>query len=593
MLETLRMRRRRLGALALPAALLAIGTVGANEAAAQATNPIQAENAKPGDSAWHWSWASPTSIEGYASEVSVAPGGVLRLHVNVPAGPAIRYRVDISRIGWYGGAGGRLIKCHPTCGLSGTAGVVQATRPASGTTGELDAGWKVTDQITIPSDAVSGYYQAELRLLNGPEAGRSRTVPFLVRPAATAAPSSVLVQAPVNTWQAYNMWGGRSLYPHANSFDDPLLPPATRTQAHHVSFNRPYANTYPPFAWESYLVRFLEREGYDLSYLTDVDVDRALAADPRALLEHRLVISAGHAEYWTKLQRDGFDAARAESTNFAFMGSNNSYWQIRYENDRRTIVAYKENADREDPLRGTDVETTRFRDLDRPRPECELVGVQLIPGGFATTPRDYTVAAPAGDPWFAGTGLDPGEVLRSLVGYEWDALQEGCQVPQPTVLFHYEGANGEADADAVRYLTPSGGRVFASGSLQFTWGLDSLGENALPDAGLQQFMRNAMRDLIRPATPRAVTATAALGSVRVDVTPHVDPRRTGIVVYRHPGTGTFTPTDAGAQVICRTSSTSCTDTTAAPGATYRYAAAITDRWGASELAFTAPVLVLG
>src|SRR5205823_5779801 len=106
----------------------------------------------------------------------------------------------------------------------------------------------------------------------------------------------------------------------------------------------------------------------DVSYTTDVDVDR----DPSELARHRLVLTAGHSEYWTKAMRDGFEWARDQGTNLAFMGANTGYWQIRYADDRRTIVEYR-NATA-DPEPDVLTKTVRFRDLVPPRPECELLG---------------------------------------------------------------------------------------------------------------------------------------------------------------------------------------------------------------------------
>jgi CPA1 family monovalent cation:H+ antiporter len=155
-------------------------------------------------------------------------------------------------------------------------------------------------------------------------------VPFVVRAAPSAPPSEILVQLPVNTWQAYNNWGGKSLYAFNST---------RRKAANHVSFDRPYTDDVKWEIWnhEYPLIRFLEREGYDVSYTTDVDTDRA-GGD---LLEHRLVVVAGHDEYWTKAIRDAFDAARDSGTNLAFIGANIGFWQVRYEDDGRTIVAYK------------------------------------------------------------------------------------------------------------------------------------------------------------------------------------------------------------------------------------------------------------
>jgi hypothetical protein len=182
---------------------------------------------------------------------------------------------------------------------------------------------------------------------------------------------------------------------------------------------------------------------------------------------------------------------------------------VRYEDDRRTIVGYKE---RPDPITDPKLQTTLFRSLTPPRYECALLGVQhqgsLLRAGM---PRvDYAVnPAALDDPWFAGTGFTSTSVLPDLVGPEWDQVVSPkvawpCQFSSLTVFFHHEGAPG--NADAVRYVAPSGARVFSTGSLQFAWGLDTFmtggrGHTEPPDPRLQQFMRNALADLTQPALP--------------------------------------------------------------------------------------------
>ena len=100
--------------------------------------------------------------------------------------------------------------------------------------------------------------------------------------------------------------------------------------------------------------------------------------------------------------------------------------------------------------------------------------------------------------------------LPDSVGYVWDAVQPGCAVPAPTVLFHYEGVGrtgNPTSADAVRYTAPSGARVFSSGSLYFIWGLDNYygHRDVPPDPRLRQFMRNALADLtVKHSAKRAV-----------------------------------------------------------------------------------------
>jgi hypothetical protein len=349
----------------------------------------------------------------------------------------------------------------------------------------LRLAWPVTDSFVVGPTWPSGYYVANLVLTRGADAGRGSWVPFIVRAPSTRS-ATILVQAAVNTWQAYNRWGGRSLYwNHTGVGDD------------HVSFDRPYdqggmprmggrfANL--PQAWEFPLVRFLERYGYDVSYTTDVDTDR----DPSELLRHLLVMTAGHDEYWTTTMRDAFEQAKAAGVNLAFMGANTGYWQMRYEDDRRVIVEYR-TGDR-DPEPSTALKTVRFRDLIPPRPECSLLGVQSLAignGTYTSVGAGYTPP----DPWFAGTGFTGTSTLPGLVGYEYDTLIDGCTTPRPTVLFHYAAINNP-NADAVRVIAPSGARIFATGSIRFATRLDPL--SPLADPRLQRFMRNALADLTR------------------------------------------------------------------------------------------------
>ena len=177
-----------------------------------APNPIQTENARGGaePAAWLPPAVPPTRIEGWASELGVLPGDQVHLHVSTDDGD--RYRVEIYRLGWYSGLGARLLDCLPNCGGD------EAGRRLGPRTGQARADWPVTDTFSVPADAVSGYYYALVRLTaGGDETGARAYVPFVVR-AAPGRHAQILVQVPVNTWQAYNPWGGKSLYPF-NSTD--------------------------------------------------------------------------------------------------------------------------------------------------------------------------------------------------------------------------------------------------------------------------------------------------------------------------------------------------------------------------------------
>ncbi len=123
----------------------------------------------------------------------------------------VRYRVEFYRLGWYGGAGARLISCLPSCS-GDQAGVSQPLPPAPDpATGMVRTSWSTTDSLTVPAGWPSGTYMAALRITSGTGAGTVRRLPFVIRAAAPNT-SKIVVVVPVNTWAAYNGWGGKSLY---------------------------------------------------------------------------------------------------------------------------------------------------------------------------------------------------------------------------------------------------------------------------------------------------------------------------------------------------------------------------------------------
>jgi hypothetical protein len=451
--------------------------------------PIAAENALPGTAAW-WEapHAPPAAIEGFATETSVVAGDVLGLSVSTQ--PAARYVGRVFRLGWYAGLGGRLLQTLP-----GNVGLPRYAPPPDPVTGYCRADWPVTDRVLSSEDWPSGQYIAVLELVSGPHAGTALRIPFVVR-AVPGRRAPILVQIPVNTRQAYNHWGGKSLY-ESSSTD--------QIAAVKVSFDRPMhswdeaaaragklanLNSREPFVYELPLIRWLEREGFEVAYQTNVDTHR----DPSSLWGPRLLMTAGHDEYWTLEMRDGFDEALSRGVSLAFMGANTCYWQIRYEDGERTLAEYRRaDTDPEpDPAR----KTVRFRDLTPPRPERELIGQQY--DGGLVKPRDARafsfVQSFAGDAWAAGIELNFPAPLERLVGYEWDTLDERAVPPGCVRILHCDGP--DVAADCIRWTAPSGGRVFSSGSLGFSWGLDDWASPGTADARIQGLMLNGLREML-------------------------------------------------------------------------------------------------
>ncbi|MGL6278817.1 MAG: N,N-dimethylformamidase beta subunit family domain-containing protein [Gaiella sp.] len=484
-----------LGALALVAFALAVGAAsGASRAAAAAA-----------DGTWRVvAPREPRAIEGYASQTSVAPGEALELHVATM--PGERYRIEVHRIGWYGGSGGRRVLCAPVGCRQDLDGVPRVMPEPNRRTGETRVDWPVTDRVVVPSAWRSGYYLAKLILTTGTDTGRAAAVPFAVRPPAGARPA-LLVVLPVNTWQQYNAWGGLNTY-------------TDKVAAVRVSFDRPYAHDLVKPLLDYPIVRFVDQFRYDAGYVTDVDVDR----DPSLLLRTQLVVVPGHSEYWTKRMRDGLERARDAGVDLAFLSGNTGYWQTRYTDaSRRALLQYRSAA--VDPITDPSLETVRWRDQPVDRQECELIGVQWQGGHPLTDPgvHPYTVARGAlTHPWFRGTGFRAGDRVRGAVGYEWDAIAPECAATnrRVRVLFHYEGKRTpqktgvytstfhSTNADLVTYRARSGATVLAVGSIDFGWTLtgDARGGRVAPgltrpetppDPRMQRFMRNAFDELTR------------------------------------------------------------------------------------------------
>ena len=522
-----------------------------------AANPVQRENARPGTPGWEIPADAGKVITGYASETSVAPGQGFRLHVAAP--PGSRYRVLVYRLGWYHGIGGRLVMCVPGCRSSHVAIAQPPPTTPGSVTGLFRAHWRVTDRVEIPPDAVSGYYEAKLEIVGGAHAGAVGNVPLIVRQNPAAPASAVLVQVPVNTWEAYNPWGGKSLYQFGTS-----------RHALEVSFDRPFdqhefhnMDTELELPW----VRFLERNGIDVSYQTDADTD----ANPGSLLHHRLVFAIGHDEYWTQRTRSAFNRALALSTNLMF-GSNSGEWRMRYAADRRTIVEWRDPSI--DPIHNRRIDNGFFRTFGEP--ECKLMGVEhqwAAQRNLTASPTTYTVVGPTSDPWLSAAGLAAGDVIPGVVGYEWDSRIPGCFAGQvvPLMTARIPGSDGvRRSADMVRATAQSGGRVFAMGTMELAWALDDL-DGRSPNAQVAAFVEAALRDLIRPAPPAALTIRHGAKGLIVSARLRAPDPRIVRVTVRQVGGGRGCADSL--RSVCRLP---------LPRHTTSYAAVAIDRWGASQ-----------
>lgn len=493
-------------------------------AAARAVNPVQTENLKAGTNGWQLSNpAINREIEGYASLTSVNLGDSIDLFVNT-AEPT--YTIELYRMGWYGGAGARLMQ--PPVNRPG----IRQPLPFpdySYANGYLECNWNNPYTLSIPNndtdtvDWISGVYLAKL---TGSSSGKQSYIIFVVRD--DSRPSDLLYQQSVTTYEAYNNWGGKSLYEWNT----------TGGRAWKVSFNRPYAlganrdsargvgagefltnlqqlSETAPAGWEYNMVRFLEREGYDVSYSTDIDTHES----PNGLLQHKAFLSVGHDEYWSWQMRQNVEAARDHGVSLGFFSANTCYWQVRFEPslasgaEDRTMVSYKNSAENRDPV-SIDADPTNnylatsiWRDPPLNRPENTMIGVM-----FETNPVDRDVIVDDATNWaFAGTGLIHGDRLSGLAGYEVDRMFPNS--PPGTLRLAHSAVttDGKKFHDMTVYLAASGATVFAVGSIQWSWGLDDYNAPALRSRRLspaaQQITRNVLTKFVSTVIPPTPTPT--------------------------------------------------------------------------------------
>ena len=492
------------------------------------TNPIVAENQLPGtpQSVWDVVGAGDPAIQGFATDISVNVGQTIDFKINDTA--SAPYHIDIYRMGYYGGMGARKVA---TISSAQTVRKVQPAPLDDATTGLIDCGnWSVTASWAVPADAVSGIYFT--KIVREDTGGASRIV-FVVR--NDASHSDLLFQTSDSTWQAYNTYGGNSVYSEDGD---------TGARAYKVSYNRPLVvegnsgglgDYNSPFHAEYPMVRWLERNGFDVSYFTDVDSDRRGSE----ILQHKVFMSVGHDEYWSGGQRANVEAARDAGVNLAFFSGNEIFWKTRWESSvdasgtpYRTLVTYKESkADAKiDPA---PVWTGTWRDgrfsppYDGGRPENALSGTMYMNdrtstdiGISMTVPSTYSNLRFWRDT--AVADLQAGQTATlgdRLVGYETDEdLDNGFR---PAGLFrmssttfttttHVLGPSGgtvvgpgTSTHSITLYRANSGALVFGAGTVQWSWGLDGNHNDTsgTEDPNIQQATVNLFADMgVQPLT---------------------------------------------------------------------------------------------
>ncbi len=310
--------------------------------------------------------------------------------------------------------------------INGITGGVQSTNSNSYVNG---CGWKITYAYVIPDNMTPGIYRAEF-----PIQGGTGGIIFIVKPKNPGAYSNILFINAENTWQAYNNFGGKSLYDFNSSGG---------IRASKISFQRPYEDPYGSgdfYNMEVDFILWLGKNNINPEYATNVDLDR----NPNLLSNYELVCIFGHNEYWTYDERKQVQDYINYGGKVAIFSGNTCWWQARLENNESTLVCYKDSTT--DPLFGTQDSLVTVNWYSSPvnNPENKFTGVSFRNGGFVNYNGQLTTASGYGDyavynsqSWvFKGTGLEDGDEFggdAAIVGYETDGARfdwnDGIPIP--------------------------------------------------------------------------------------------------------------------------------------------------------------------
>jgi hypothetical protein len=445
---------------------------------------------------------------GFTDAMSVNVGETIGFKVKTDASD---YRIEVYRLGYYGGNGARLVA---TVSPSVSLPQEQPECLSEPSSHLVDCGnWTASASWNVPSSAVSGVYFA--RLIRRDTGGASHMV-FVVRDDTSR--SDIVFQTADATWQAYNAYGGSAL----------------NNETAKVSYNRPVHISGPSstsyFESEYRMVRWLEANGFSVAYVSAADV-----ADNAALLQnHRALVIAGQNSFTSSEERSNIEAARDNGLNLAFFSGRNLLWKTRWEpgmdssQPRRTLVCYRQSASQLSDAADVAAWTGLWRDL---RPENALTGLlYMVDQGT----QDQTIRVPAVQSrmrFWRDTAVAAqvvGETVRVGLGTlasGWDVDVENgfrpaglVSVSQSTyatdAVFDGRGGytHGTATHSAVLYRARSGALVFNAGTPRWSWAIDAgqPGITHAPDLELQQATVNLLADMgAQPATPFAAIRVAS------------------------------------------------------------------------------------
>lgn len=454
-------RRSVLGGMAagLGSALLPLGCAAGRSAA------VALENARPGTREWiltHTRAQSDTrcpQIEGYCSRTSLRAGETLEIKVST--NPPSTFVVDLYRMGYYGGEGGRFM-----ARLGPFRGEVQPD-PEPGPERVRECTWDASARLTLPSDWPSGIYLGKLT------EEREKLQSYVIFVVRDERPCDFLFQVSDTTWAAYNRWPDFwSLYDDGTPPHNWFTGPGVR-----VSFDRPYGKYRQIFnaplsqgsgeflLWEFPLAYWMEAQGYDVSYISNVDTQ----ANPERLLRAKAFLSVAHDEYWSLEMFHHATAAVDAGVHAAFLSGNAVDGLIRFYPGPGGIP--NRSFSRVGKFGPFEYELTRYQGWSQHGPNPAT-----LMGARTTYPyngsADWTCVREKH--WlFEGTGMKNGDSIKDLVGWEHHGLP--ASLPGLEVVARGPVRRGKVlqnvDYTATLYPRSKGNLVFSASTIWWSLGL--------------------------------------------------------------------------------------------------------------------------
>jgi hypothetical protein len=471
-------------------------------------NPIVEENSKAGTMEWQIQYTRfdnpvtlasyplnrevrSSAIEGFASRNSVLPGETIDFMVSMA--PAGRFVLDIYRMGYYNGSGGR----H----MARLGSFKASPQPMPMMTMERlrECNWEKSVTFTIPKEWPSGIYLG--KLTRDDELPRAQS--YLIFVVKEYRKTDVLCQTSDLTANAYNKWPG------TNSLYDDGTPEVWYTGPHvRVSFDRPYAKYCQVvdapgtvgsgefLLWEHPMVFWLEQQGYDVKYCSGVD----LHADPGILRTSKVFLSVGHDEYWSQQMFDEALKAREEGLSLAFFSGNTMWHKILFYDSSVTGQPYRAFA-RDDFAEGFG------------GGEAKLMGLKSGPNAYG----DWVITKP--EHWvYEGLAVKVGDKIPGLIGWEYNwtpADIPGLEVVASSPLYPRNTETKNQRHDAVVFPCSKGNWVFNAGTIWWTEGLScppghvparvsGMGGALGVHPWVQRMTSNVLNRMIKDSPPRVV-----------------------------------------------------------------------------------------